>query len=264
MSFKKQLVLLTKMDPELLEFRLPANKKENDKGPKFFNMFYKNKLINIQLPKLIAPFGISGYTDKVSGETSYSINLELPENTKAYNILKEIQAKALGFVVTNSEYFYKNKKDRENVTAFGKEFIKENEDSEYPGSFSIKMKFDKNNLDNFDAKADIITTVEDEEPLVEENQILNVDTALEYITKRCEVQAVINAYGYQVDTKYGLSLKAEKLRVFTTGNNADTFLEESENEIEVESENEVEVEVPVLIETSAIKKSRKKKEIEVS
>lgn len=263
MSFKKQLVLLTKIDPEKLKFKI-SSKENTDQGRKFFTMYYNGKLINIQLPKLIAPFGLSGYTND-SGDTNYSITLELPEDSEAYNILQAIQTKALEFVVENADQFYKTKKNLENVAAFGKEFIKENEESSYPSSISIKMKLDKNNPENFLAKADIITLLEDEEPLVEENLILNIDTGLEYITKRCEVQAVINAYGYQVDTKYGLSLKAERLRVFTSGNEGDAFLPESEpesepepEEVKVEKVEEVKVESEVEVKPKKSNKKTKK------
>jgi len=242
----KTQVLLSKLNPENIEFKLSKSKNDTDpkNTSKFFNMLYKTEdgktiPINIQLPKLVAPFGLSGFTSD-KGDTNYSISLELLENTKAYKNLYRIQEKALQFVIDNADFFYKNKKDRTNVAAYGKEFIKESS-SDYPSTFNIKMKLDKNNPENFEAKADIITTVENEEPLVEENQILNIDTGLNYITKRCEVQAVINPYGYQVDTKYGLTLRAVKLRVFTNGAENDNFLSENESEEESQESQEFEV-----------------------
>ena len=261
--FRKQIVLLTKIDPELIEFQLPVNKKDVDnKGAKFFNMFYtingKKSLINIQLPKLVAPFGLSGYTDE-KGETNYSVALELKQETKAYKILKQIEEKALQFVVDNVDYFYKKKSEKENVRAFAKPFIKQDEDEKYPPSISIKMKRDKANPEHFDARADIITQVEDDsEPLIEENQVLTIDSGAEYITQRCEIQSVINAYGYQVDTKYGVSLKTVTLRVFTNGGDQNTFLEDSDSD-NIEEEVE-EQEEPVVEETKP--KGRKKKTIE--
>lgn len=265
--FRKQIVLLTKINPENIEFQLPSTKKDNDKGAKFFNMFYningKKTLINIQLPKLIAPFGLSGYTDEKSGVTNYSIPLEIPEDTKAFMILKEIETKALQFVVDNVDFFYKKKIEKENVRAYAKEFIKVDEESKYPANISIKMKFQKDSAENFEARADIITEVPNEEPLVEENQTLNIDSAHQYINKRCEIQSVINAYGYQVDTKYGVSLKAINLRIWTNGDDSNAFLEDSESEDVIDSETEEVIEEPEteeVVETvEPTKKSRKKK-----
>jgi hypothetical protein len=77
--------------------------RKNDKGGRavYLNSAGGQKLL-FQLPQMRAPFGLSEFTDKASGRTSYSLNLSL-DDEKIRNVFQAIDQKILEFVVANSE-----------------------------------------------------------------------------------------------------------------------------------------------------------------
>ena len=238
---RKQLISLTKIDPKLIEFKLP--KKDSGSKGKFFNMLYPDKsgnmtLFNIQLPKLSAPFGVGTFEDK-SGSISYSVTLEIPENSKTLATLKEIQKLTLEFVVKNASFFYKKQNERDGVSAYFKEFIRQDDEMKYPPNFTIKLKLKSDSDSEFDINTEIVSIV-DSETITDTDQKLFVENIDEIIQNRCELIAVVNPYGYQVDTKYGLTFKCVNARIFTILNEHNTFLDDSESETEVP---EIETEV---------------------
>ena len=77
--------------------------RKNDKGGKavYLNSAGNQKLL-FQLPQMRAPFGLSEFTDKASGRTSYSLNLSL-DDEKVRGVFESLDKKILDFVVANSE-----------------------------------------------------------------------------------------------------------------------------------------------------------------
>jgi hypothetical protein len=77
--------------------------RKNDKGGRavYLNSAGGQKLL-FQLPQMRAPFGLSEFTDKATGRTSYSLNLSL-DDEKIRNVFQAIDQKILEFVVANSE-----------------------------------------------------------------------------------------------------------------------------------------------------------------
>jgi hypothetical protein len=77
--------------------------RKNDKGGRavYLNSNGGQKLL-FQLPQMRAPFGLSEFTDKATGRTSYSMNLSLDDET-VRNVFQSIDNKVLEFVVANSE-----------------------------------------------------------------------------------------------------------------------------------------------------------------
>ena len=77
--------------------------RKNDKGGRavYLNSNGGQKLL-FQLPQMRAPFGLSEFTDKATGRTSYSMNLSL-DDEKVRNVFQSIDNKILDFVVANSE-----------------------------------------------------------------------------------------------------------------------------------------------------------------
>lgn len=77
--------------------------RKNDKGGRavYLNSNGGQKLL-FQLPQMRAPFGLSEFTDKATGRTSYSLNLSL-DDEKVRTVFQSIDDKILEFVVANSE-----------------------------------------------------------------------------------------------------------------------------------------------------------------
>jgi len=77
--------------------------RKNDKGGRavYLNSNGGQKLL-FQLPQMRAPFGLSEFTDKATGRTSYSLNLSL-DDEKVRTVFQSIDNKILDFVVANSE-----------------------------------------------------------------------------------------------------------------------------------------------------------------
>lgn len=77
--------------------------RKNDKGGKavYLNSAGGQKLL-FQLPQMRAPFGLSEFTDKLSGRTSYSLNLSL-DDEKVRSVFEGLDKKVLEFVHANSE-----------------------------------------------------------------------------------------------------------------------------------------------------------------
>jgi len=77
--------------------------RKNDKGGRavYLNSAGGQKLL-FQLPQMRAPFGLSEFTDKATGRTSYSLNLSL-DDEKVRTVFQSIDDKILEFVVANSE-----------------------------------------------------------------------------------------------------------------------------------------------------------------
>jgi hypothetical protein len=77
--------------------------RKNDKGGRavYLNSNGGQKLL-FQLPQMRAPFGLSEFTDKATGRTSYSLNLSL-DDEKVRTVFQSIDNKILEFVVANSE-----------------------------------------------------------------------------------------------------------------------------------------------------------------
>ena len=91
---------ITDFDANTLTF---SAVRKNDKGGRavYLNSQGNQKLL-FQLPQMRAPFGLSEFTDKLSGKTSYSLNLSL-DDEKVRSIFEAIDQKVLDFVVANSE-----------------------------------------------------------------------------------------------------------------------------------------------------------------
>ena len=174
---RKQLISLTKIDPKLIEFKLPKKESGSTSG-KFFNMYYPDKsgnmtLFNIQLPKLNAPFGVGTFEDK-SGKISYSLTLQIPENSKALAVLNEIQKLTLEFVSKNASFFYKKQNEINGVKAYFKEFIRQDDDLKYPPNFTIKLKLKGDSDSEFDINAEIVSEI-DSEVITDTDQKLFVE-----------------------------------------------------------------------------------------
>ena len=111
---------------------------------------HKNKL-QVQLPKMRAPFGISEFTDSNSGRSSYSLDVSLDGQDGLMKKLRAVDDAIVGVIAKNSSAWL-GKKHTANVIrdALYKPIVKEPADPKY--SPTIKLKVFKNRNDSFSAE----------------------------------------------------------------------------------------------------------------
>ena len=117
--------------------------RKNDKGGKavYLNSSGNQKLL-FQLPQMRAPFGLSEFTDKLSGKTSYSLNLSLDDEASR-TIFEKLDKKVLEFVAANSEACLGKKYSMDIMReALFKSAIKPGKDS-YAPTLQLKVMTDR-------------------------------------------------------------------------------------------------------------------------
>jgi hypothetical protein len=117
--------------------------RKNDKGGKavYLNSAGNQKLL-FQLPQMRAPFGLSEFTDKLSGKTSYSLNLSLDDEATR-TIFEKLDKKVLEFVAANSEACLGKKYSMDIMReALFKSAIKPGKDS-YAPTLQLKVMTDR-------------------------------------------------------------------------------------------------------------------------
>jgi hypothetical protein len=79
--------------------------KKNKLGGKFINLQGSSgEKLNVQLPAMRVPFGLSEFTDKGSGKVTYSLDLSL-DDPDVRQTLQELDERVLQYVVDNSTQF---------------------------------------------------------------------------------------------------------------------------------------------------------------
>ena len=159
----------------------------------------KNKL-NIQLPWMRAPFGLSSYTDAATGRTSYSIDLSFDKDNDE---LMDIQRRFMEFddlvvktVAANSkEWLGKSFKETVLKEALYKPMIRPGKD-DYPSTMKLKVMVDQK-TDAFIPKA--YNMKKEPAPLT------NLEKGMKVITI-AEVASI-----WFIDNKFGVTIRLQQL-----------------------------------------------------
>jgi hypothetical protein len=96
------IVLFNNFSADMVNF---SDLKKNKLGGKFINLQGSSgEKMNIQLPAMRVPFGLSEFTDKGSGKVTYSLDLSL-DDPDVRQILQDLDERVLQYVVDNSTQF---------------------------------------------------------------------------------------------------------------------------------------------------------------
>ena len=243
--------------PENVKFSEP---KENKHGGKvaYINYDYEDgkppKTLRIQMPRMKAPFGISGWDTtkkdrkdnsptKISNDT-----LELSFNDSDIDIIEKFEKLdelAIDTGVLNSKEFFKKKFDRDALKLFYKSSVKHNEDDEgerdnkYPPRFKTKL------IKNQDSAY----TVEVYNS-AKERMMMNIENCGKMIPKGSECVCIVECTGiWIIGEKFGLSWRPIQMKVYRSSNKlvGYSFIDDGEED-EVESVEIDEVEEALLVE----------------
>jgi hypothetical protein len=245
--------------PENVKFSEP---KENKHGGKvaYINYDYEDgkppKTLRIQMPRMKAPFGVSGWDTtkkdrkdnsptKISNDT-----LELSFNDADLDIIEKFEKLdklAIEAGVVNSKDFFKKKFDREALKLFYKSSVKYNEDNEgerdnkYPPRFKTKLM--KNQ--------DSAYTVEVYNS-AKERIMMNIENCGKMLPKGSECVCIIECTGiWIIGEKFGLSWRPIQMKVYRSSNKlvGYSFIDDGEEEdAEVDGLEIDDVEEAILVE----------------
>lgn len=240
-------------NPEFVEFRPP---KVLDHGGKIIGLSYKGGPLKIQTPWMTMPYGMSVYEDP-NGTQKYSVDFSFGSKDgdegleRFHEQMNGLQAKLIQSGIDNSVAWFKKKMSPAVITEFFTPIVKKSKDKEtgepdgkYPDT--LKFKLDCRNGE-FRCKAFTMDREMIDEPL---------DTLL---TKGTRVSSIINpAFLWFAGGKFGVTIKAEQMRVKTVPRNDVYGFVDDEEDMEAEEETtttesqfveddeeEEEVEVPV-------------------
>ena len=205
--------------------------RKNDKGGRavYLNGTGNKKLL-FQLPQLRAPFGLSEFTDKLSGKTSYSLNVSL-DDEPTRKVFEALDKKVLDFVADNSEACLGKKYSKDIMReALFKSAIKPGKDN-YAPTLQLKVLTGRDGngfaVEAYNAAKQRVdlTTLEKGQgvvTIIEINQIWFVD----------------NKFGLSIRLQQVLLSPLNKLKGFSfvdveTSDTAEPAAEEEEDEIDV-------------------------------
>lgn len=249
--------------PENVSFSVA---KPNKHGGKivYINYDYEDgntpRPLRIQLPKMKAPFGVSGWSksqsDTKSGEPTLTSNdtLELSFDDKTTDIIQkfhELENLAMQLAADNSKDFFKKKYTLAELKLFYKTSIKVNDsedsDKQYPPRFKSKLLKDANG--NYVSK------------LYNENSEkldFNVENNAEVLPKGSECVSIIECSGlWIVNSSFGISWRPVQVKVYRNNYKLpeSAFLVDSEGEDTEEYATPEELdtsEVPVAVQQSVL------------
>ncbi|RPJ73537.1 MAG: hypothetical protein EHM20_12075 [Alphaproteobacteria bacterium] len=230
--------------PENVKFSEP---KENKHGGKvvFINYDYEDgrppKTLRIQMPRMKAPFGISGWDTnkkdrkdtsptKVSNDTlELSFNDETTDLIDKFEKLDEL---AIETGVLNSKEFFKKKFDKDSLKLFYKSSVKHYEDEEgerdnkYPPRFKTKL-----------VKTQDGTYTVEVYNSVKERIMMNIENCAETLPKGAECISIVECTGiWIIGEKFGLSWRPIQMKVYRSNNKliGYSFIDDEEEEEVVE------------------------------
>lgn len=146
---RNDIIHHTAFDASMVTF---TDLRKNKMGGKvvYLTDSHQNKL-QVQLPKMRAPFGISEFTDSNSGRSSYSLDLSLDGQDDLMKKLRAVDDAIVNVIAKNSAAWL-GKKHSANVIrdALYKPIVKDPADPKY--SPTIKLKLLKGRDDSFTAE----------------------------------------------------------------------------------------------------------------
>lgn len=195
-------------DPEMVEFRPP---RVLDHGGKIIGLTYKGGPLRIQTPELNVPYGVN-VNDTPAGDHKYSIQFSFrgeDDNeriAKFHEQMRGLQAKLIRAGTDNSLAWFKKKMSTEVVSEFFTPILKVSKDKEtgepngkYPDTFKV-------NLDTRNGEFVCKAFGADHTPIDEPLDSL--------IVKGTRATAlVIPSFLWFAGGKFGLTIKAEQMRV---------------------------------------------------
>ena len=165
-------------------------------GKRYIKAYYNKKILSIKLPKLKIPFDtqISQYNNQL--ET----NVSLGDNQEVINKLQELDDKMSTYAIENGWF---NSDDFEYVPT-----LRKSRKGDYPPTFKIKIPKKDGEITTkfYDQEKKHIQIQSDEEVLALLKRGTFVISALECVSV------------WFIDNKFGLSWKAEQMRVYPANN----------------------------------------------
>jgi len=199
MSSHDNIIHHTTFDASMVNF---TDLRKNKMGGKvvYLTDATRNKL-QIQLPKMRAPFGISEFTDSSSGRSSYSLDMSLENNDGLMTTLRALDDAIVGVIAKNSSAWLGKKHSASVIRdALYKPIVKDPSDPKY--SPTIKLKVFKNRDDGFSA-----------ETYTPKGQKI----ALSDLEKGQMVATIIELNQvWIIDNKCGVSIRLEQALVYPT------------------------------------------------
>ena len=227
--------------PENVVFSTPRANKHNGKVV-YVNYDFKDGNapgpLRIQLGKMKAPFGVSGWdtarADKKNSDPTENSNdtLELSFKENQQVIIEKFEKlddHVIDFGVVNSKDFFKKKHSKEEIKLFYKSNIKFNEneegerDDKYPPRFKTKLLKDQKTYD-------YISQVYDDN---QKRVSFNIYNHFDIIPKGSECVPIIECAGiWVIGGKIGMSWRPAQLKVYKSDLKLTKceFLEDSDNE----------------------------------
>jgi len=202
--------------------------RKNDKGGRavYLNGAGNTKLL-FQLPQMRAPFGLSEFVDKLSGKTSYSLNVSL-DDEPTRKVFQALDEKVLDFVAANSEACLGKKYSKDIMSeALFKSAIKPGKDNYAP---TLQLK--------------VLTDREGKSFAVEAYNAAKKRVELSELEKGQGVVTIIEVNQiWFVDNKFGLSIRLQQVLFaplnklkgfsFVDVETSEATPEETEDEIDV-------------------------------
>jgi hypothetical protein len=223
--------------PENVRFSTPKANKHGGKVV-YVNYDYEDgsspKTLRIQMPRMKAPFGVSGWDgkDKKDNSPSETSNdtLELSFNDEDKDLIEKFERLddlAIEAGALNSKEFFKKKFDKEALKLFYKQTIKHNEDEEgerdnkYPPRLKTKLSKDK----DYRYTAQIFTPEK-------ERVLMDIHNYAEVIPKGSECVTIIECSGiWIINEKFGLSWRPAQTKVYISDNKLSgySFIDDDED-----------------------------------
>ena len=188
------------------------------------------KKIQLELPKMRAPFGVSEFVDQNTGKSSWSLNLSLENHDDFRGKLEALDNAIVKTVATNSKKWL-GKQHSENVLrdALYSPIVKQPADEKYAPTIKLKILADDNNNfkpETYNMSQELVDLKD-----LEKGQSLNT------IVEISQVWFIDNKFGVSLRLSQALMHPTDKLSGFAF-QTATTRKDESESEVEEEVEYE--------------------------
>ena len=190
------------------------------------------KKIQLELPKMRAPFGVSEFVDQNTGKSSWSLNLSLEGHDDIRQKLEDLDNAIVKTVATNSKKWI-GKQHSENVLrdALFSPIVKQPSDEKYAPTIKLKILADENNKfkpETYNMSQELVDLKD-----LEKGQSLNT------IVEISQVWIIDNKFGVSMRLSQALLHPTDKLSGFAF-QTVNTKTDESDTEIEEEEEVEYE------------------------
>lgn len=173
---------------------LKFSKTKSSSGRRFILAYYNKKILGLKFPTLRIPFD-----SKVNQFGQLEINVSLGNDEALINKIKELDSQMISLCKTN-EWFGKDLEPVYTPT------LKQSANNNFPPTIKFKVP----NKDN------VIKTVfyDQDKNLIE---VKDENKVVELMTKGTRIQSAIECVGVWFnDNKYGLSWKAEQIRIMSS------------------------------------------------